>query len=191
MIRSANAQRRGLATLMWLAVPLVLGGTTGWWYVQHQLPFVNKTEFVAPIAVQRMTIRHDAKGSGHFGAPRSGARHHSGVDLLGKVGDPVYAVRSGWVREARFHKGFGYYVEIDHGHAFTTLYAHLSRMDVRRGDRVRQGQRIGSIGKSGNARSKLVEAHLHFELRQNGEPIDPLKITFFYARIVDPVHPKP
>ena len=191
MTTSAAHQRRGLATLMWLALPLVVGGGAGWWYVRHELPYVNRSNFVSPLALESLTVRHDAKGSGHFGAPRSGSRHHTGVDLLARVGDPVFAIRSGRVMASRYHRGFGYFIEIDHGRGFSSLYAHLSRLDVRRGMRVRQGQLIGAVGKSGNARSRHVEAHLHFELQRKGQPIDPRSVSFFHARIHDPVYDTP
>lgn len=173
---------------MLLALPLIVGGGAGWWYVRHELPYVNRAAFVLPLAAEQLTVRHDAKGSGHFGAPRSGPRHHTGVDLLANVGDSVYAVRSGHVREARYHKGFGYFCEVDHGRGFSSLYAHLSRLHVRQGERVRQGQVLGAVGKSGNARSKFVEAHLHFEVRHHGQPTNPTVITFFRSHIADPVH---
>ena len=182
---AAPARRRGMAALKLLAMPLAVAGGIGWWYVRAELPYRNRAEFVAPLVGDSWMIRHDAKGSGYFGAPRSGERHHGGVDLLATIGDPVYAIRSGRVREARFHRGFGYFVEVDHGQGLTSLYAHLSRMDVRAGERVRQGQLIGAVGKSGNARSKLVAAHLHFEVRRQGRPFDPGSITYFHSRIID------
>lgn len=188
MSRHASSHRRGLATVMLLAIPLAIGGAAGWWYVQHELPYVNRAEFVAPLGLAPLTVRHDAKGSGHYGARRSGSRVHAGVDLLAKIGEPVYAIRSGRVREARYHRGLGYFCEVDHGEGFSSLYAHLSRLDVRRGMRVRQGQLLGAVGKSGNARSKWVAAHLHFELRRQGQAFDPATLTFFRERVLDPVH---
>lgn len=179
-------QRRGLATLMLLAIPLSIGGGAAWWYVRQELPYVNRAEWVLPLPSDTLVLRHDAKGSGSFGAPRSGARHHTGVDLLGEVGQSVLTVRSGRVREARYHQGFGLFVNVDHGDGMSTLYAHLSQLGVHRGERVRQGQVIGAVGKSGNARSKWVAAHLHFEVRRQGEPVDPMSLPYFQSRIVDP-----
>ena len=187
-MKGSSQQHRGLATLALLTVPLMVGGGAGWWYVRHELPYVNRVEYVSPLMTEQLVLRHDAKGPGYFGAPRSGARHHTGVDVLSNVGQPVMAVRSGYVREARYHRGFGFFVTLDHGAGRGSLYAHLSRLDVRRGQRVRQGQVIGAVGKSGNARSRMVAAHLHFELHQDGQPIDPNSVAFFQSHIVDPAY---
>ena len=178
-------QRRGLARLMLLVIPMTFSGGAAWWYVRHELPYVNRAAWVPPLPSE-LLLRHDAKGSGYFGASRSGGRHHTGVDLLSEIGQPVFAVRSGRVREARYHTGFGFFIEVDHGDGCSTLYAHLSRLGVRRGERVRQGELIGAVGKSGNARSKLVAAHLHFEVRRQGEPVDPMSFGYFQSHIVDP-----
>ena len=183
--RPTTTHRHGLTTLLLLGLPFLVMVAGGWWYVRHELPYVNRVEFVSPLAAETLRIRHDAKGSGAFGAPRSGPRHHTGVDLLGQMGQPVYAIRSGRVREARYHRGFGYFVEVEHGKGLSSLYAHLSHLHVRRGERVRQGHIIGTVGKSGNARSTLVAPHLHFELRQARQPINPASLAFFQARIVD------
>lgn len=99
---------------------------------------------------------------------------HLGVDLLVPVGTPVYAAKCGLVINAESNRGFGNYVEILHRGGLVTIYAHLSQMDVYQGQRVCQGQRIGEVGKTGNARNRLILPHLHFEVRRYGIPQDPL-----------------
>ncbi len=120
------------------------------------------------------TLRKDAYGSGVFGTRRSGARTHNGIDLVAPVGTPVRAAKSGFVRYGRIHNGMGTYLEVHHPDGTTTLYGHLSQVLVAHGRWVAHGQVIGLVGKTGNARSRAIQPHLHFELRVQGVPVDPL-----------------
>jgi hypothetical protein len=102
---------------------------------------------------------------------RRGKRaHHSGLDIDGRKGDPIHAAGSGIVVRAGADGLYGRVVILDHGEGLTTLYAHASRLLVKAGDRVRAGERIAEVGGSGNARG----THLHFEVRRDGRPIDPM-----------------
>jgi murein DD-endopeptidase MepM/ murein hydrolase activator NlpD len=95
---------------------------------------------------------------------------HLGIDIAAGEGAPVYAADSGVVVwAAPIGGGYGNMIMIDHGNGFTTLYGHLSAFLVSCGASVRQGQRIGLAGATGNA----TGPHLHFEVRQNGAFIDP------------------
>lgn len=97
---------------------------------------------------------------------------HSGIDIMGDAGDPVAAAAAGTVIVAlESEDGYGWRIEIDHGSGLTTLYAHLSAIGVRVGERVAQGQRIGAVGSTGIS----TGPHLHFEVRQNSLPVDPLR----------------
>jgi peptidoglycan hydrolase-like protein with peptidoglycan-binding domain len=101
-----------------------------------------------------------------------GHRWHSGIDLPAPLGTPVYAARSGEVTWAGWRDGgWGLLVVVDHGQAERTMYAHLSRIDVRVGVWIGQGVRIGRIGATGDA----TGPHLHFEVRVNGASVDPLR----------------
>jgi murein DD-endopeptidase MepM/ murein hydrolase activator NlpD len=107
--------------------------------------------------------------TGVFG-PR-GHRFHSGIDYPAATGTPVTASASGRVTFAGWSPGgWGYLVTIDHGGGVRTLYAHLSRVGVRVGQRVATGRRIGRVGASGHA----TGPHLHFEVRLRGAAVDPL-----------------
>jgi murein DD-endopeptidase MepM/ murein hydrolase activator NlpD len=100
-----------------------------------------------------------------------GARFHAGVDLLAAEGTPVGAAASGRVAWARYRAGgWGLLVTIAHGDGVRTMYAHLSSVDVRLGQWVRTGARIGRVGGTGEA----TGPHLHFEVRVRGAAVDPL-----------------
>ena len=122
-----------------------------------------------------MVIRNDIRGDGIFGADRSGNRLHQGVDLLAELGTPVYASRKGVVLAAEKNHGMGNYVKIKHGQGIVTLYGHLSRIYVYKNEAVRQSQVIGCVGKTGNANTPGILPHLHFEVRKDGIPSDPLE----------------
>lgn len=100
-------------------------------------------------------------------------RRHLGVDYAAPTGTAVRTVGDGTVSFAGWQNGYGNVVQIQHGGERMTLYAHLSRIDVRRGQRVEQGQRIGAVGMTGWA----TGPHLHFEFRIRGQHQDPLRIA--------------
>ncbi|MFQ5877834.1 MAG: murein hydrolase activator EnvC family protein, partial [Acidobacteriota bacterium] len=99
-------------------------------------------------------------------------RRHDGVDIDGRRGDTIVAAAAGRVAEAGTGRGYGKMVLIEHGGGLTTLYAHASKLLVRVGERVRAGEPVARVGRSGNARG----THLHFEVRRHGRPIDPLPL---------------
>lgn len=137
---------------------------------------MDKRYFICPIKYKNdLLIRNDFRGDGLFASSRSGRRIHKGLDLLADVGTPVRAAKSGQVVSATQNKGMGKYVIIQHRDNYITIYGHLSNIFTRKGDHLRQGQVIGSVGKTGNARSKDMLPHLHFEIRKNGIPRDPLE----------------
>ena len=99
-----------------------------------------------------------------------GRRFHAGIDLQARAGTPVAAAASGTVAFADWSNGFGKLVSIAHGGGVRTLYAHLSRIDVRTGQHVGTGEQIGLVGSTGRA----TGPHLHFEVHVRGAAIDPL-----------------
>jgi murein DD-endopeptidase MepM/ murein hydrolase activator NlpD len=120
------------------------------------------------------------RGSGRLIWPISGAftspfgmrwgRLHAGVDLAAPEGTPIRAAESGKVVLAGWTGGYGNYTCIAHGGALTTCYAHQSRYGTSAGASVSQGQVIGYVGNTGHS----FGAHLHFETRINGAPVDPM-----------------
>ncbi len=100
-------------------------------------------------------------------------RAHLGVDYGAPTGTPVRAVGDGIVEFAGWQNGYGNVVIVNHGNAKSTLYAHLSRKDVKTGQRIQQGQRLGAVGMTGWS----TGPHLHFEFRINGHHQDPLRVA--------------
>jgi murein DD-endopeptidase MepM/ murein hydrolase activator NlpD len=100
-------------------------------------------------------------------------RRHLGVDYAAPIGTPVRSVGDGVVEFAGRQNGYGNVVEIKHGKERSTLYAHLSSIDVRQGQRVEQGQRVGAVGMTG----WTTGPHLHFEFRIDGQHQDPLSVA--------------
>ena len=95
---------------------------------------------------------------------------HLGIDIPANYGSNVYAVNSGTVVTATYHRSYGYYVLIDHGGGIATLYAHNSKLCVSAGQKVKQGDVIAKIGTTGTS----TGYHCHFEVRENGKTVDPL-----------------
>ncbi len=100
-------------------------------------------------------------------------RQHLGVDYGAPMGTAVRSIGDGTVDFAGWQNGYGNVVQIKHGNERATLYAHLSRLDVKKGQRIQQGQRLGAVGRTGWA----TGPHLHFEFRINGQHQDPLRVA--------------
>ena len=118
---------------------------------------------------------HWTRGAiGEFGAPRDGGRTHEGFDIVAACRTPLLAAATGLVLRAGYDPVlYGNYLLIHgQGEQRSYFYAHLVRPAVvDRGDRVWAGERVGAVGKTGNART--VGCHLHFEIHLHGRPIDP------------------
>ena len=144
-------------------------------YFLISLYFLDRVYFLCPIEYKRdIIIRSDNRGNGFFGAERNGKRIHQGLDLFAEIGTPVLASRSGRVAAAAQNNGIGKFVIIKHPDSIATIYGHLSEIFVKKNQFVRQGEIIGSVGKTGNANFRDIQPHLHFEVKRNGIPLDPL-----------------
>jgi len=97
-------------------------------------------------------------------------RFHEGIDIAAASGTPIAAAESGRVIYAGWYGGYGNYISIDHGGGVSTGYGHCSAIYVSVGQDVARGQAVGAVGSTGNS----TGPHLHFEVRINGKPIDPL-----------------
>ena len=98
------------------------------------------------------------------------ARYHSGMDIGGDYGDPILAAAAGIVTYSGWISGYGYAIIIDHGGGISTLYGHNEALAVAEGQTVSQGQVIAYCGSTGNS----TGPHCHFEVREGGEPVDPM-----------------
>jgi murein DD-endopeptidase MepM/ murein hydrolase activator NlpD len=100
-----------------------------------------------------------------------GSRFHSGVDIAAAQGTPIYATQAGQVVYSGRYKGYGNVVVLYHGDQLYTLYGHAAYNYVQQGEMVRRGQAIAAVGSTGRS----TGPHLHFEVHQNKQYVDPLK----------------
>ena len=110
-----------------------------------------------------------------FGAVESIRDHtHKGIDIAATRGTPILAAASGTVTFAGWSSGYGYLVKIDHGSGVETYYGHCSKLYVSAGSTVEAGDKIAAVGSTGNSTGN----HLHFEIRLNGEQVNPQKYVY-------------
>jgi murein DD-endopeptidase MepM/ murein hydrolase activator NlpD len=127
--------------------------------IQTMLPLGN------PLKSVRITSGYGRRSDPFTGAPSM----HRGIDFRGDIGTPLYAVADGKVIWAGPRGDYGKAVQIDHGLGFSTLYAHLSDVEVKKGDIVTQKQLVGLGGNTGRS----TGPHLHYEVRYNNRPFNP------------------
>ncbi|MBK8228842.1 MAG: peptidoglycan DD-metalloendopeptidase family protein [Flavobacteriales bacterium] len=115
-------------------------------------------------------------------------KFHAGMDFTAKTGTPIHATGDGVVVYAEYGtNGYGMHLIVDHGFDYQTLYAHLSKLEVRKGQRVKRGDVVGLVGNTGLS----VGPHLHYEVHKGGQPMDPANYYFNdltpeeYARMVE------
>lgn len=101
-------------------------------------------------------------------------RPHYGIDISARRGSPIVATAAGSVLKAGWESGHGNYLEIDHGDGVRTTYSHASRILVKRGERVNRGDTIALVGSTGYS----IAPHVHYEVHEEGDPVDPLKYIF-------------
>lgn len=102
-------------------------------------------------------------------------KFHKGMDFTAPVGTPIFASGNGTVIRSERSATFGNVVYIDHGYGYKTIYAHMSKIKSRKGQKVKRGDLIGYVGNSGRS----VSAHLHYEVHKNDRALNP--INFYYG----------
>lgn len=101
-------------------------------------------------------------------------RFHEGNDFASRWGTPVRATADGVVKASKYYGTFGNYIEIDHGYGLKTIYGHMSKRKVKRGDKVTRGQIIGTVGNTG----KSTASHLHYGVKYKRRDVDPAGYYF-------------
>lgn len=97
------------------------------------------------------------------------------MDFSAERGTEIYATGDGFVVSAKKERrGYGYHIVIDHGYGYKTLYGHMQKFNVRRGQKVKRGEVIGYVGNTGTS----VAPHLHYEVIRNGDKINPINFYF-------------
>ncbi len=126
-----------------------------------RLPFAN------PAPGREITSRFGNRPDPFFG----GLAMHAGIDFRAPTGTEIRSTGAGKVVTASFSGGYGNMVEIDHGLGLSTRYGHMSRILVSEGETVETGQILGLAGSTGRS----TGPHLHYEVRRNGDPVDPMR----------------
>ena len=143
----------------------------------------NKSELIAAIPtiqpIKNKDLTRVASGFGYRIDPFTKKRRfHYGMDFTAKRGTPVYATGNGIVKRAdNRSSGYGRHIRIDHGFGYVSLYAHLSKYNVRRGQKVKRGDIIGYVGNTGRS----AGPHLHYEILKDNKKINPL--NFYYGNL--------
>ncbi len=119
----------------------------------------------APVKKVRITSAYGTRPDPFFKTPAM----HTGIDFGGKEGTPLYSTAAGKVIQAGPRGDYGLAVEVDHGLGFTTLYGHLSKITVQKGDIIEEGTKVGLAGSTGRS----TGPHLHYELRHNSHLLNP------------------
>lgn len=128
----------------------------------------------------RVTSRFGVRTDPFTGLPRD----HDGIDVAAPEGSPIRAASAGVVVRAGPRGGYGNTVELDHGDGTSTLYGHARELLVAPGESVAAGQEIATVGSTGRS----TGPHLHLEVRQHGQPVDPARVLKIYARRADGSH---
>ena len=140
----------------------------------------NKADMLAAIpAIQPVSnkdLSRMASGWGYRIHPIYKTRKlHTGMDFSAKSGTPIYATGDGKIHKVRrSRRGYGNHVVIDHGYGYKTLYAHMKKYIVKKGQKVKRGDVIGYVGSTGTS----VAPHLHYEVHKDGRKINP--VNFYY-----------
>ena len=140
----------------------------------------NKSEMLSSIpAIQPVNNADINRISSHFGLRTDPfykvKKLHSGIDFSAPLGTEIYATGDGTVIEVdKARWGHGNKIVIDHGFGYKTVYAHLQKFEVKKGQKVKRGQLIGRVGNTG----KSTAPHLHYEVHKNGRAVNPIHFFF-------------
>jgi len=140
----------------------------------------NKSDMLSALPaiqpVSNKNLSRMASGYGYRIHPIYKTRKlHTGMDFSAKTGTPIYATGDGKISKVRrSRRGYGNHVIIDHGYGYKTLYAHMNKYSVKKGQKVKRGEVIGYVGSTGTS----VAPHLHYEVHKDGRKINPVNFYF-------------
>jgi murein DD-endopeptidase MepM/ murein hydrolase activator NlpD len=143
----------------------------------HQ-EMLNRIPAIQPI--DNKDLRRTASGWGYRIHPIYKIRKfHYGIDFTARIGTPIYSTGQGKIEyliphHSKSSKGYGNLIIIDHGYGYKTLYAHLSKFNVKKGQKVKRGDVIGYVGSTGLS----TGPHLHYEVIKNGRKVNPIHYFF-------------
>ncbi len=139
-------------------------------YDEYMSKLLNSVAFT-PMGYPRLSSITSAFGYRSDPFDGESAELHPGIDFRGAKGDPVHVTADGNVVFTGRKGGYGNCIIVQHKNDFETLYGHLSHIDVKEGQSVKTGDVIGKVGSTGRS----TGTHLHYEVRKNGKPINPVK----------------
>lgn len=139
----------------------------------------SKSAMMASIpAISPLNSKNLSKGISGFGSRMHPIykikKRHMGIDFASPIGTPIYATGDGKISEAGRERGYGNMVKIDHGYGYETLYGHMSRIAIKKNQKVKRGEIIGYVGNTGVS----TGPHLHYEVIKDKKAVNP--INFFY-----------
>ncbi len=139
----------------------------------------SKSEMMASIpAISPINSKNLHKGISGFGSRIHPVykikKSHKGIDFAAPTGTPIYATGNGIIRDTGKERGYGNMVKIDHDYGYETLYGHMSKIKVKKGQKIKRGEIIGYVGNTGIS----TGPHLHYEVIKNDRPVNP--INFFF-----------
>lgn len=125
------------------------------------------------MALEKVPSAHPVQSANSFtsGFGRRWGRMHNGADFAAPHATPIYSTADSLVIQIGWRSGYGRLIKIKHDFGFETPYAHLSKIRVQKGQWVSHGEHIGDMGNTGH----FTGTHLHYEVRSNGEPVNPMK----------------
>lgn len=143
--------------------------------VKNKIDMLACIPAILPISLKNKDTRIVSSSYGYRIHPiYKTKKFHAGMDFTGAIGTPIYATGNGTVITNQFDKGYGRHVIIDHGFNYKTMYAHMDETTVKKGQKVKRGDIIGYVGNSGLS----TGPHLHYEVRKNDKPLDPVNFYF-------------
>jgi murein DD-endopeptidase MepM/ murein hydrolase activator NlpD len=143
-------------------------------YLKARQQFISEMPFIYPLKKDGTVRVSSAFGfrDGLFNSDKGQLKFHPGVDLVANTGDPIISTADGVVEYTELNNAvYGEVVILKHKFNFETLYAHMSKLLVKNGQKIKRGDLIGLVGETGES----TGPHLHYEIRIGGEPDDPMK----------------